>query len=393
MHFSLELEAQMKVANAKLGCVEFPNNHTCVDDSVQSRCKENAYNRSTHESEWMEGSPSGLAKVVELNKEDNGICFPNSEDRCALSEDGPEQEIVFCGHTNLDRHPYDSATNDQLVGNNAITNVQNGTTLRQCELENTEVTDGNSDSLIHFNGLMEPINTSENGLCYSSEVPAFKPGKSCNLSNGLVAMDGKIRSHDAEHHGNVEGTNFSPSKTTSVSADSGVVCSYHCCSECLYALHSVILKILTREWGLNRSCWTAEEFHDYFASLSMDLLSAVRKVDIAENISNSFNENLTHGSPKRSSHCPELHKCHCRSSGNNIVVPMECSCHSVTGCVTTKANYSPNSQFGLHPKYIFRDGILVRVDSNDDVSSHCKYETLCLCSIIELVAMMKQPFD
>ncbi|KAJ9153551.1 hypothetical protein P3X46_026978 [Hevea brasiliensis] len=405
---SLELDTQITVANARQSTVEFLGNHSCEDHLAQSEeCKEGLPNKSSHESECLAGSPMEFVpenEGVELNKGDNGFCHSSSEVIDVLSEDISAQRIVLCGHNNSDKQLQSSTSDNQLVDNN--TDEQNETALGQCEPENTEtlavVTGLDNGSSKHSNGFVvtEAVLPSENGLFNSGKPCADKFSGSLISSdqvNRLAAMEGAIRCEDAlpdfsDHIGNV---NLSPGKytNTSHSADSGVVCSYICCSGCLCTLHGLIQKILVRYWGLNNSYWVAEDVHDIVSSLSVDLLSAVRKVDMAENINNSFDENLRCGNAERLSECPELRNCHCKSSGNSLALATECSCHSVDGCLTAKGSNSPNSQFGLELEFIFRDGILVPVDSNKDVSFHCKYKTLCLCSLIKSVVMMKQPFD
>jgi hypothetical protein len=153
----------------------------------------------------------------------------------------------------------------------------------------------------------------------------------------------------------------------------------------------MIQKFLACKLALNKSNLTVEDVHDAVASLSVDLLSVIRKIDITEEISNSFKESSDRN-PERYDGFSELHSCQCKSSEDSSIVPTECGCHSVFESVTVKASHSPGSQFGLDPKFIFRDGILVLVDTTEDVSFHCKYETLCLCSLVKSVAMMKQPF-
>ncbi|CAK7323949.1 unnamed protein product [Dovyalis caffra] len=390
---SLEPEAQINVVNAKLKTMEFPGNSNCVDDSVERQCKGDASDTNLHGTEWLERSARRFfhenQEGGESNKGENGFCDLNFEAAAIRPEDGPEQHTVLRDGAITNNHSQNSPPDN-------IINEQNGTSLGQCEPEITEnlaVTDGNSETLEHANGfaLTEPARSSENGLCNSAELGALKfsdAGNSCNHSNGLAAMDGRVTFNSAEpnHSEHAEDVNISPVETSCPAANSGIVCLYRCCSICLHAIHNMIQKFLSRKLALNQSNWTAEDVHDAVASLSVDLLSVIRKVDITEDISNSFD-----GSSDRND-CPEMRSCHCKSAGNSSFVPTECSCHSVAESVTAKSSYSPDSQLGLDPKFIFRDGILVPVDTTKDVSFHCKYETLCLCPLVKSVASMKQPF-
>ncbi|KAJ6724260.1 P-LOOP CONTAINING NUCLEOSIDE TRIPHOSPHATE HYDROLASES SUPERFAMILY PROTEIN [Salix viminalis] len=267
---SLEPDAQVKVANAKMKTMEFPGNDTCVDDSAERQCKGETTDINFPETERLEESPKGFPDKIqeggESNKVENGFCDLNPEDGAILSaEDGSEQHTILCESAKTDNHQNSPADN-QLVGN--ITNEQNGTSHRQSEPEitkNLAVTDGNSETLKHSNGytLTEPVHYSENGLCNSGELGALKfsdPGSSCNQSNGLAA------------EGNV------------------------------------------------------------------DLLSVIRKIDVTEEISNSFKESSDRN-PERYDDIPELHSCQCKSSGDSSVVPTECGCHSVFESVNVKASH------------------------------------------------------
>ncbi|KAB5534842.1 hypothetical protein DKX38_017928 [Salix brachista] len=397
---SLEPDAQVKVANAKMKTMEFPGNDTCADDSAERQCKGETTDINFPETERLEESPKGFPDKIqeggESNKVENGFCDLNPEDGAILSEDGSEQHTILCESAKTDNHQNSPADN-QLVGN--ITNEQNGTSHRQSEPEitkNQAVTDGNSETLKHSNGytLTEPVHYSENGLCNSGELGALKfsdPGSSCNQSNGLAA-EGMVTFDDTEPNRSEHAEDIDVSLVeTSCPAKSGIVCLYRCCSVCLHAVHKIIQKFLARKLALNKSKLTTEDVHDAVASLSVDLLSVIRKIDVTEEISNSFKESSDRN-PERYDDIPELHSCQCKSSGDSSVVPTECGCHSMFESVNVKASHSPGSQLGLDPKFIFRDGILVPVDTTEDVSFHCKYKTLCLCSLVKSVAMMKQSF-
>ena len=57
--------------------------------------------------------------------------------------------------------------------------------------------------------------------------------------------------------------------------------------------------------------------------------------------------------------------------------------------LSAKAN--PSRQLEL--EFFYRVGVLVPLVLDRVVSFHCKFETLCLCSLIEWVVMTKQPSD
>uniref|UniRef100_A0A2P2JQV6 Uncharacterized protein MANES_15G090100 n=1 Tax=Rhizophora mucronata TaxID=61149 RepID=A0A2P2JQV6_RHIMU len=390
--------------NSKLSSLEYSNNYTRLDTSVQGEgCSQNMFNGISHAAEWSDGITHGKLKGIELSGRDdafqegfNNLCDPDHEGRSALSGDGYVPNIIHWDHSK-DEHCQSSMVDNQAAINMKNEGIRNA--LGTCDTEPTIdllVTVSNSGSLQNSNGcrLTEPVIPFENGLCNSGESAASGFSGLGKFHSQINGLEGRANPDGTplEHSDSMEDKNSPPGKTKHISADFGITCLYGCCSRCLYALHGVVLKLLTCEWQKNKSNWTAEHVHDVVSSLSMDLIAAVRKVDTATNISKLLDESLKHQTPERLSAYPGLHECHC-SSSDGVVVPMECSCHSMDGCLIGKANDFPDSQIELDPKFVLRDGILVPVDSNRDASFHCKYESLCLCPLVHSIVMMKQPFD
>ncbi|KAG7957196.1 hypothetical protein I3843_11G162000 [Carya illinoinensis] len=397
---SLELDTPT-MANPSLTSKEFLDNQNAhVDNEVQSEeCRPSVCGDSCHVPEVLVESTTGIAAVDiehrDLNQGNGDSSYPFSGNRVAISEEGSPQKIVTLGHSTMDKL-HNSPAVSHLVG--AILNEENGIKSGLCRLENSEnhaVVSSKSGSSKHSNGFgsTESAGLSENGLGSSSELGNVKLSNAkevCNQVNnvssrktGVTASDGKPDTDEQ-----IIGNSFS-SSNNSISAK-GVVCFYQCCAECLYNLHGLTQKILIHEWGLNRSHWTVEDVHDVVASLSVHLLSAITKIYVAEDFSNSCDESLK---GKKYVECPELKTCPCKKSGNRVVMPVECSCHNISQSCTAKENTSRNNRIMLDSKFLFRDGVLVHLDPDKDVSFHCKYETLCLCSLIEFIAMTKQPFD
>lgn len=389
------------MANPSLTSKEFLDNQNAhVDNEVQSEeCRPSVCGDSCHVPEVLVESTTGIAAVDiehrDLNQGNGDSSYPFSGNRVAISEEGSPQKIVTLGHSTMDKL-HNSPAVSHLVG--AILNEENGIKSGLCRLENSEnhaVVSSKSGSSKHSNGFgsTESAGLSENGLGSSSELGNVKLSNAkevCNQVNnvssrktGVTASDGKPDTDEQ-----IIGNSFS-SSNNSISAK-GVVCFYQCCAECLYNLHGLTQKILIHEWGLNRSHWTVEDVHDVVASLSVHLLSAITKIYVAEDFSNSCDESLK---GKKYVECPELKTCPCKKSGNRVVMPVECSCHNISQSCTAKENTSRNNRIMLDSKFLFRDGVLVHLDPDKDVSFHCKYETLCLCSLIEFIAMTKQPFD
>ena len=129
---------------------------------------------------------------------------------------------------------------------------------------------------------VEPVVHFEDSLCSAGEMSSLKSSscaKSCNQFNGLSMAETDIPPSDGTSilDEPIVDVNISPVKTTNIAADSGIICLYRCCSEYLYTLHSLMQKILIREREVHGAYRTVEDVHDVVASLSVDLLSAVRK--------------------------------------------------------------------------------------------------------------------
>lgn len=390
------------MANPSLTSKEFLDNHqnTRVDNEVQSEeCRPSVCGNSCHVPEVPVEGTMGIAAVdiehLDLNQGIGDLSYPCSGNRVAISEEDSPQKIVILGHSTMDK-PHNSPDVSHLA--DEILNEQNGVKSGLCRLENSEnhaVVRGKSGPSKHSNGFVstESVGPSENILGSSGELGNVKLSNSkevCNQVNNVSSIKTGVTTNDGKPNtdGDTKGNGLS-SSNNSISAK-GVVCFYQCCAECLYNLHGLTQKILIHEWGLNRSHWTVEDVHDVVASLSVHLLSAITKIYVDEDFSNSCDESLK---GKMYVECPEIGTCHCKRSGNRVVMPLECSCHNISQSCTLQQNASRNSRRMLDSKFLFRDGVLVHVDPDKDVSFHCKYETLCLCSLIEFIAMTKQPFD
>ncbi|KAJ4842381.1 hypothetical protein Tsubulata_000919, partial [Turnera subulata] len=393
---SFEVDTQMQVANANPNTIEVSNTNTGGDDSGQSGRRD--CNECSHQPEQLEVNPRGLdyehLEDVELNEGENDFCSPISEEgKAALSEDGPTQPVAFCDHKDSDQQPWNSTADNEVAAN--IQNQQNDTTLEPEDKGVPSLAGGSSEFLIPSSGfsLTELVDASENVPFSSEEQDAVRfsgPMNSCNHSSGLVATEGEMRSTDCKEH--CEKMNSSTSETCIISSDRDILCAYRCCSGCVNTLHNLIEKILTREWEFNRNRWTIEDVHDAVASLSVELLLGVRRIGIAGSINYSFGENngdkIHSGRVRNSSHSRN-----CQCIGRNIgSLAQECSCHTMAGFATNNANHQ-NSQSGPHPNYVFRDGVLFPMAPEEVVRFHCEFDNLCLCPVIDSVAMIKQPFD
>ncbi|CAH2053659.1 unnamed protein product [Thlaspi arvense] len=173
--------------------------------------------------------------------------------------------------------------------------------------------------------------------------------------------------------------------------DPSSVCLYRCCSQCVSILRDSMHKLVTRELGLGKSCITTEGLHDAVSSLSVELIGAVRKFISAKN-----NGNTQEAGVEERDECSEKETCSCKSLPGNFLASAECCSHSAEeqGSLA-EANTHPSPKTWLEPSslFVFKDGILVPASTEDEGAPHCKYDSFCLGSLIELIATeMKKPF-
>ncbi|XVF04282.1 hypothetical protein REPUB_Repub05bG0069000 [Reevesia pubescens] len=324
---------------------------------------------------------------IDLNKM-GGVCAPSQQGKVTAVEEVVEQMGLSGNTTTVENHNCSMANHPVLVDkqNRANPGLSGSESARNPMVEAVPGSSKQSNGFTPSESVL-----SENGFCNLDELDGAKFtlfGKACNQINAseteitITSEDGKPKGP-----GHKEDPNFSSSETA-LPTESGITCFYQCCSDCLHTLLSLMQKVLLKEWKSDGSRWTVDDVHDTVALLSVDLLSTVRKVYTAGLSSNKFHEKLrneNHG--KLLSNCPEWRPCHCKSSENSLVIPTQCGCHSV-------GTTSPNIQFlEFDPKFVYRDGVMVPIDSNKEVYFHCKFDTLCLCSLIESILMTKQPFD
>ncbi|KAF8413815.1 hypothetical protein HHK36_001808 [Tetracentron sinense] len=415
---SIELDSQMPVANPRPTADILDNYHTCEDKLVGSdACNTNVSNKCSHEVEAREESPRRFATknvgCINLNKRVGCFGLPDSEGRVTISKEGPSQRRVLVPSAPGIHLPISSSVADQLASENASKKQYEKTHHSEpCRSENPithAVVCGNFGSVKQSNGfaMAESVVPSEDGACSWDQLGGVIVSSSTKASsqcNGLLMAETTLPSDDGIPNPDkpIGDINFPLNKSSSLSVDSGVECIYNCCSECLETIHVLIRKILVHDWELNGNCWTVEDVHDVVTSWSVKLLSSVRKFHASENgsISKFSDKKLRHGFLGKFPGCQEVgniqHKkasCQCKSSVNKLFMPMECSCHSLSKSFAAKTNSCTDSQCGLDLKFIFRDGVLVPTGPDKDALFHCKFENFCLCSLIELILIIKQPFD
>ncbi|KAJ8532349.1 hypothetical protein K7X08_012272 [Anisodus acutangulus] len=250
---------------------------------------------------------------------------------------------------------------------------------------------GDCVSKRHSNELME-LNiedVQEDGSNYSKDRCGIEHSNYSTSSNtnGRLSTPNNLQIGDSNQKsiGNSIGLEYS-NISSNLSTDSSVVCLYRCCPQCLLNLQRTLKKMLSYEWGLKKAELIVEDAYDFLASLAANLHSALR-ISVLADDSTVFDEKRVQERYSEYLERKETDLCECRNLENMLIKLRECNCHLKSSVQTEKCISSQN----LAQEFIFRDGVLTNLDK--DVSTHCKFETLCLCSLVEWIVMRKEPLD
>ncbi|KAI3703881.1 hypothetical protein L1987_74077 [Smallanthus sonchifolius] len=190
-----------------------------------------------------------------------------------------------------------------------------------------------------------------------------------NEPNGIVLERSELKS--MEHCNGFVCEESVPADQVSRSPSPSGGCSYRFCSKCLLNLKTVMRRILIYQLDIKPSNLTTEDVDDVVTSLSLNLYTTVREFCLS-------------GSKNNITTVQEGRSCECEVSGNR---GMECGCHSESSSSTTG--------HGVLSELIYKNGVAVVVldkpETETDARFDCKFQTLCLCSLIEFIVMTKQP--
>lgn len=203
--------------------------------------------------------------------------------------------------------------------------------------------------------------------------------------NGLSSNDIDAPSEDGNtisSKGNAD-RNRSLDRIIDPPTDVSFLCLYRCCSKCLVMLQQLVRKNLYYQRGLRGSQWTVEDVHDCVKSSSVHLHSEVRNFCLSENSTSLLVENVEHCDHVELVKGQNTKVCQCKNSGNKFMRPVECTSHPRIKSATVGASSRYPRELEL--ELIYKDGVLISLDRTKDVSWHCKFETLCLCSLIEWI--------
>ncbi|CAI9088724.1 OLC1v1023146C2 [Oldenlandia corymbosa var. corymbosa] len=210
-------------------------------------------------------------------------------------------------------------------------------------------------------------------------VSGNKFGMELNKEDAAVALASNGTAMD-------NGTRSSLESCLKSSSRLPMSCMYLCCSRCLVNLYNLLLKLINNEWKVKGSSEAVEDFHDVVSSLSISLQSAVRKMFAKNCVSSESDEKLMQEKCCNNHQCTQMCISQCKISERGPVVPMECSSHSTGEDGAAEGKVFPNPRFDFNTKFFFRDGVLVSgLDTGGKDSLHCKFEKLCLCSLVECI--------
>ncbi|PWA92821.1 AAA+ ATPase domain-containing protein [Artemisia annua] len=181
--------------------------------------------------------------------------------------------------------------------------------------------------------------------------------KSVEHSNGFMR-------EESVDNGNVMNIDTSTDQVLRSSPTPSGLCSYRFCSECLSSLQSAMQKTLLSQLDVGSGNLTTEDVHDVVTSLSLNLCTSVREFCLSgdqDNIKTLFKEGMV------------------------------CGCHSESNSGMNTVDSSEFSRHGLDSELVYKNGVLVLDHQETDVSFHCKFQKLCLCSLIEYIVKTKQP--
>nr|XP_043627896.1 uncharacterized protein LOC122599445 [Erigeron canadensis] len=289
-----------------------------------------------------------------------------------LYENKTTEDAVFEGENCMDKpqhleHEKENTVGDeytnQLVSvineSNHIIETQGSTSFKDQADTHTHVVNG-SNGVLECSEIKFMVHS--NGFACEESVAIQNDGP----CSSIVKFDANDNSVDKNM--NID-LSVDPAAKSAVTPSG--VCLYRFCSKCMFSLQHVMRRILVSQWHKS-STWTTEDVHDTVTSLSLNLYTAVREFCQSESRDNirTFFESR------------EVGTCECEISGNRVTMGMECGCHSESSSTTGH---------GLDSELIFRNGVVTVLDPETDVSFHCKFQTLCLCSLIEYIVMTKQP--
>lgn len=367
--FSLGGETQLAEANTKISCAGLPESADAPENTPlrEGGCKPEEFLEKAETLETCRPeltaencTPAILEAYGVSNFPDIGAVEREPPHLVAVNHSVPSRQVTSSEHSVLNDNSCMPDDTDKHLGN-----------IGDCVLKRQ------SNGLIQEDG--------SNHSRYGRGIDEHSSYTLSSNSNGRLSTPNNLQIGDSNQKsvGNSLGLECS-NISSNLSIDSSIVCLYRCCPQCLLNLQRTLKKMLSYEWGLKKAEFIVEDAYDFLASLAANLHSALRVWLLADD-STSFNEKRVQERYGESSECKKTNFCECRNLENRLIKLIECNCHLKSSDQTEKCKSSQN----LSQDFIFRDGVLTNLDEKN-VSTHCKFETLCLCSLVDWIEMRKK---
>ncbi|WOK99269.1 hypothetical protein Cni_G07981 [Canna indica] len=192
-------------------------------------------------------------------------------------------------------------------------------------------------------------------------------------------------------------TDLAHARSSSLLAASDISCLYCCCYSCLQTLCSLVRHILSNSLRSSGHYSKVDDIHDILASCSLNMFATIRRCYHSQN---SFT-NDKHSRMEQHD-IFKLEHCTCGNDGDKLfqkissqctfqkigLVPAECVYH-LRNASDTGTDFETDS---LAPvlKIFLKDGILMHTDPEADTIPHCRFDKLCLSSVVQMLLMNKQ---
>lgn len=316
------------------------------------------------------------------------------ESQAILIKEKPTELVKVVQYNNLIKGPQLLSTPEVCVRDNSPSNLHLSSESASAPVSESR-TNGfespffKSHCVDHSNASQKTENNypSLSNVCVvdisDKEIPSCS-GRVTNPQNGLeniLPSNGFI----------TDELGMSPDRNGSLSASSDFLCLYCCCCSCVQTLFVLVRHILFDSLHSSDRSSRVDDVHDILASCCSNILATIRRCH--ESPSRSINQNPTERQP-----------CVCQTESDKMLnetsgcfyekigfVPVECV-HLRNSSQTGTANSEMGSLAG-DMKFFLKDGILMPLDAQKGIPLHCKFENLCLSSVVQTILIHKQQLD
>lgn len=229
----------------------------------------------------------------------------------------------------------------------------------------------NTSTEVQESILKDNISTQVQENDISSEVLEPKTNKSSAIPN--VENEQRIDLNK----GFTAGKSWTVADQASASKNS---CLYTCCSRCLNDLCVLVRDVALQCCESNGSCSTIDDINNVLSSFSVNIMT-------------TFRNKIAFGS---SDNAAEYEQCACQDIGIGALEDFrlqDCKGHfrKDENDATVQKEWKP--VFGKNLAYLIRDGVLVSSSDEGSDGFHCKYDKLCLCSMVDVIRGIRGHLD